>query len=283
MALSKTELLIEDKINHNPDNILEVKNLTKIYKGSTQGVRNLSFNIKKGEIHAFLGENGSGKTTTIKSIINAYAYYEGEILIGGFDNKTPESKDKLGYVPENALFPSELTTYDYLYSLALLSKVPPKVAKEKILNYLDKFGILFLKDKRPVNFSSGQKKKVLLIQALIHDPELIILDEPTANLDPSARFEVFDILHDLNKQGKTIFVCSHILKEMEDYVNSLTLIHKGNLIYTGPKTKDLESIYYELIIKDNDEYKNAKNPFSSFDDTPIEGVVKKGSGEVEKA
>lgn len=231
------------------DFILEVKNLTKIYKNSNAGVKDISFSVKRGDIHAFIGENGAGKTTTIKSIINAYTNYKGEIKIDGIDTKKPESKDHLGYVPEAALFPNELTTFDYLYSLARLSNISKKDAIEKINYLLDKMGILDLKNKKPSFFSSGQKKKVLLIQALIHDPELIILDEPTANLDPSARHEFYEILKDLHKEGKTIFLCSHILKEIDPYSNSLTLIHGGELVYNGPKYKDLEEIYYDKVLE----------------------------------
>ncbi len=245
----KNNMVSRDPVHKN-ENILEVIDLTKIYKRSTQGVRNLTFSIKKGDIHAFVGENGAGKTTTIKTIINAYADFQGKILIDGYDNRLPESKSKLGYVPEVALFPQEITTYEYLFSLARLSRVSAKEAKEKILYLLDTMGILNLKDKKPVNFSSGQKKKVLLIQALLHNPELIILDEPAANLDPSARFEFFEILKELNREGKTIFLCSHILKEADEYANSLTLIHGGKLVYTGVKYADLDSLYYNLILKD---------------------------------
>ncbi|MCV3743840.1 ABC transporter ATP-binding protein [Ureaplasma sp. ES3154-GEN] len=235
--------------NHNPEDILVVRNLTKIYKNSDRGVRDINFVVKKGEMHAFIGENGSGKTTTIKTIINAYTNYQGEILIDGFDHKLPISRAKLGYVPEVALFPEEVTTFEYLYSLAILSGVSKKDAKEKIRFYLNKFEISNLENKKPVSFSSGQKKKVLLIQALIHDPELIILDEPTANLDPSSRHEVFMILKELNDNNKTVFLCSHILREMESFANSLTLIHRGELVYTGPKYDELEKIYYDRVIK----------------------------------
>lgn len=248
---NKSEVV--SNFQHNPENILEVIDLTKIYKGSTQGVRNLSFNVKKGDIHAFIGENGAGKTTTIKSIISAYYEFQGKILIDGFDNTLPESKKKLGYVPEIALFPPEITTFQYLYSLARLSRVPKQEAIDKINKLLTAMGIIELKNKHPVNFSSGQKKKVLLIQALIHDPELIILDEPTANLDPSARFEFFEILKKLNNEGKTIFLCSHILKEADFYANSLTLIHKGQLMYSGEKYTDLDSIFYQYVIKEDKE------------------------------
>lgn len=240
--------MVNTKTNTNSQYILEVKDLTKIYKGSKAGVRNLTFNVKKGEIHAFIGENGSGKTTTIKTIINAYTGFSGKILIDGFDSKIPESKDKLGYVPEAAIFPVELTTFDYLYSLGRLSKLSKEQTISKIDELLKKMGILDLKNKKPAFFSSGQKKKVLLIQALMHNPELIILDEPTANLDPSARHEFYEILKSLHNEGKTIFLCSHILKEIDSYCDSLTLIHRGDLVYSGEKYDELEKIYTNHVL-----------------------------------
>ncbi|TNK95545.1 multidrug ABC transporter ATP-binding protein, partial [Mycoplasmopsis pullorum] len=102
---------------------------------------------------------------------------------------------------------------------------------------------------KPFNFSSGQKKKILLIQALITNPELIILDEPAANLDPTARFNLFKLLKELNKNGTTIFISSHVLSELDQYVDSLTLIHQGQILYSGVKKESLESIFYEKVIK----------------------------------
>lgn len=130
----------------------------------------------------------------------------------------------------------------------MLNGVSKSVAKEKITALLEKFNISDLKNKNPVNFSSGQKKKILLIQALIHDPQLIILDEPTANLDPTARFELFTILNQLKSQGKTIFISSHVLSEIDKYTDSFTLIHKGQIVYNGKKYKPLEKVFYEKVL-----------------------------------
>ncbi|TPE57571.1 ABC transporter ATP-binding protein [[Mycoplasma] falconis] len=230
------------------DNILEIKNLTKQYKKTNAGVKNISFVVPKGNFHAFIGENGAGKTTTIKSIIGSYFNLKGDILINGVNTKNAEAKKIIGYVPENAIFPSELTTYDYLKSLALLSGINKEKIDLKIDNMLNKFGIIDLKYKQPQSFSSGQKKKVLLIQALIANPQLIILDEPAANLDPTARYELFYTLKQLKNEGKTIFISSHILSEIDRYTDSLTLIHKGEILYSGVKYKNLEAIFYEKVI-----------------------------------
>ncbi|QKX36887.1 ABC transporter ATP-binding protein [Metamycoplasma hominis] len=231
------------------NHILELKNVVKIYNKSDRGIHNISYAVESGNFHAFIGENGAGKTTTIKTIIGSYINFKGEILIGGITNLNPNSKKILGYVPENAVFPKELTTYEYLKALALLSGINKTEVKAKIESYLQRFGIIELKNEKPANFSSGQKKKVLLIQALINEPKLLILDEPAANLDPTARFELFSILHELNKKGTTIFISSHVLSEIDKYANSLTLIHGGKILYSGPKYDSLEKIFYEKVIK----------------------------------
>ncbi|AWX42855.1 ABC transporter ATP-binding protein [Metamycoplasma cloacale] len=230
--------------------ILEIKNLTKIYdKKQNVGIKNISFNVNRGKFHAFIGENGAGKTTTIKSIIGAYTNLDGEILINGISHKKAESKKIVGYVPENPIFPKEITTYEYLLALSLLTNIPRNEINQKIEEFLKKFNILNLKNKKPSSFSSGQKKKILLIQALIHNPELIILDEPAANLDPSARFELFSILKQLIDNGKTIFISSHILSEIDEFTTEVTLIDNGSIVYSGPKYKHLGEMFYEKIIK----------------------------------
>ncbi|WP_406614513.1 ABC transporter ATP-binding protein [Mycoplasma corogypsi] len=233
------------------ENILQISNLNKVYNSSKTGVFDLNFEIKKGEFHAFIGENGAGKTTTIKCIIGSYNSFSGKVLINGIENTNPNSKKHLGYVPEYVNFPKELTTFSYLKSFALLNEIPKNVAEIKINQYLEKFGILDLKNKKPANFSSGQKKKVLLIQSLLHDPEIIILDEPAANLDPRARYELFNLLNELKNEGKSIFISSHVLSEIDKYTDSLTLIDKGKILYSGTKYDHLESIFYEKVINQN--------------------------------
>ncbi|QKT05128.1 ABC transporter ATP-binding protein [Mycoplasma sp. OR1901] len=235
------------------DNILEIKNLTKIYKNNKNeqtGVFSLNFSVKKGSFHAFIGENGSGKTTTIKSIISSYINYTGDILIDNVDvKKNPLIKSKIGYVPESAIFPKELNVYEYLLYLGCLGSLSKKEVQTKIDSLLEKFDITDLKYKKPFNFSSGQKKKILLIQMLLNEPELIILDEPAANLDPTARYQLFSLLEELHQSGTTIFISSHILSEIDKYVDSFTLIHKGKILYNGLKTEQLEKVFYEKIIK----------------------------------
>ncbi|ENY69300.1 ABC transporter, ATP-binding protein [Metamycoplasma auris 15026] len=230
--------------------ILEVNNLKKLFGKTNRGVNQISFSVQDGDFHAFIGENGAGKTTTIKSIIGAYTNFEGNILINNIDIKNAQAKAIIGYIPEVADFPKELSVYEYLYNLAYLSNIKKEEIKEKIHKYLKLFNIENLIHDKPYNFSSGQKKKILLIQALIHNPRLLILDEPAANLDPTARYELFSLLKKLNLEQKiTIFISSHVLAEIDKYVNSVTLIHNGNILYNGKKNQSLEDLFYEKIIK----------------------------------
>ncbi|UWD34575.1 ABC transporter ATP-binding protein [Mesomycoplasma molare] len=232
-------------------NILEVKNLTKIYSNNKEktGIFDLNFDVKKGSFHAFIGENGAGKTTTIKTIIGSYINFSGNVTINGIDIRNYKSRQALGYIPENAIFPKELTVLEYLRYLGQLFGSDKKELDIKIDNLLKEFEIEELKNKKPFYFSSGQKKKILLIQALLNEPEIIILDEPAANLDPTARFQLFHLLKKLHQKGITIFISSHILSEIDKFVDSLTLIHKGEIVYSGLRYTDLETIFYEKVIK----------------------------------
>ncbi|KNG79291.1 ABC transporter ATP-binding protein [Mycoplasma sp. HU2014] len=229
--------------------ILEIINLTKIFEQSNRGIKDINMTIYDGDFHAFIGENGSGKTTTIKTIIGAFWDYQGQVLINNIDIKNPKARAIIGYVPESAIFPKELTSYQYLINFAMLWNLDIKQADLKIKNFLEMFNILDLINEKPANFSSGQKKKILLIQALLNDPKLIILDEPASNLDPTARYELFNFLQKINQEQKiTILICSHILSEIDKYVNSTTLLDRGRVVYTGKKHKHLEDLFYEKVI-----------------------------------
>ncbi|UZK64338.1 ABC transporter ATP-binding protein [Mycoplasma mycoides subsp. capri] len=231
------------------NDILKINHLTKIFTDTNRGVNDINMSVKSGSFHAFIGENGAGKTTTIKTIIGAFSKYEGEVLINNINIKKAQAKSYIGYVPEVAIFPKELTTIQYLTYLGFLSKLDKREVEHKIKEFLEMFNISNLINEKPYNFSSGQKKKILLIQALLHNPKLLILDEPAANLDPTARYELFSFLKKINeKENISILISSHNLSEIDKYVDSLTLIHKGKILYSGIKTKNLEDIFYEKVI-----------------------------------
>ena len=227
--------------------ILSVRNLTKQFgRKKKPAITDVSFDVHHGEFHAFIGANGAGKTTTIKCIIGAYAKKEGIILIDGVQNTKPESKAKIGYIPEYTKFPKHFTTYEYLFSLARIIGLSREKSQKKVNDLLNKMHMNGLRNENPEKFSSGQKKKVILIQALLIEPKLLIMDEPTANLDPKARTEFFDLLKELQKEGSSFFVSTHILSEVNNYADSLTILDGGKIVLSG-KVADIQKRY----IKDN--------------------------------
>ncbi|TCG11683.1 multidrug ABC transporter ATP-binding protein [Mycoplasma todarodis] len=214
------------------ENIIEVKGLVKSFGKSTV-VDDVSFKVKRGSFHGFLGANGAGKTTTIKAIIGAYNQYKGEITIDGLSSKLKITKNIIGYVPERPIFPIAQNVLTYLTYMGNLSGMTLRDSKQRVKELLDKYEVNHLAKKNPNRLSSGQKKKILLIQALINSPSLIIMDEPASNLDPIARAELFDDLRKLNKDGVTVFITSHILAELDGFINDATILSEGKVIFSG--------------------------------------------------
>lgn len=213
-----------------PKIIAEIDNLSKKYSHSQKyAIQNVSFKIRRGEFHAFLGANGAGKTTTIKSMIGAICNFTGDIFI---------NKKDIGYIPEDMVFP-EISTKKFLNLMALFSGIKSKDAKKRVKEWINYFNLANLANKKPNKMSSGQKRDVLLAQALIHNPELLIADEPVANLDPYARERVYGLFKAMQEQGKAIFVSTHILDEIERYATYITIIDGGKVVFDGPKEKDM--------------------------------------------
>ena len=237
--------------------ILFVENLYKKYPGKKKPtINNISFNVYPGQFHAFIGANGAGKTTSIKSIIGAYARWSGTVLINGKKNTSIEAKKSLGYIPEKARFPQRMSCYSYLVWMAKLSGLSGFEAKRFAKTRLTELNMWNLRGKSPNSFSSGQKKKVLLAQALINNPQVLVMDEPAANLDPKARIELFETLGKLTKEGKAIFISSHVLAELDKYANAATILDGGKIVFTGT-TKQLFNKYADrkLSVSVSDPYK----------------------------
>ncbi|AIV03809.1 ABC transporter ATP-binding protein [Candidatus Malacoplasma girerdii] len=250
--------------------VLFVRNLTKYYRHKKiSTIDNLTFNVYPGEFHAFIGANGAGKTTTIKSLITSYYNWSGTVLINGYKNTDEKAKAKIGYIPEKAVFPENLSTYEYLKWMVLLSGVDKAKAKQHIEEQLKSFGMWNMRKRSPNTFSSGQKKKILLIQTLIHDPDIIIMDEPVANLDPKARIDFFDQLIKLKAMKKSIFISSHVLAELDVYADSLTILDGGKIVYSGKKDtllKKYDKKEYALTL----EIKHHKTLIKYLDENKIE-------------
>ena len=231
---------------------ISIKNYTKTFKKFV-AVENINMEVAQGTIHGFIGPNGSGKTTIIKTLIGAYIYKNGEIKINIHNAGTVMANSLIGYIPERASFPEHLNCLQYLQTMAEICGFSAKNAKIKSIQILEELNIAHLSKRNPNKFSSGMQKKILLAQALLNDPKVLILDEPAANLDPIARKELFDTLFMLKNSGKSILISSHILTELERIVDDVTFIHYGKIIYSG-KLSYFNNIKQDIFIKsDNND------------------------------
>ena len=232
---------------------IEVKGYTKKFRKFV-ATKDVTFTVGHGVIHGFIGPNGSGKTTTIKAMIGAYLATEGSILINGHKAGSINANKLIGYIPERASFPSYLNTIQYLTSMGELSGLKKKEAKARSAMILKALGLEDHAKRKPFSFSSGMQKKILLAQSLLNDPKILILDEPAANLDPTARKELFDQLMMLRDQGKTIIISSHILSELERLIDEVTFLFYGEVISTGPtKAFNKRSSSVLMRAQNNDE------------------------------
>lgn len=227
-----------------------IRDFTKQFK-KFKAVDNATIKVKKGTIHGFIGPNGSGKTTTIKCLISAMVETHGDLIIHGKRSWTVEAKKQVGYIPEAARFPKRITTYDYLISMGQISGLKYKEAKTKTEVILKELDLWKFKKRNPNAYSSGMKKKVLLAQSLLNNPDVLILDEPAANLDPTARTELFNDLKKLREQGKTVFISSHILSELQHLADEVTVLNYSKVVYTGMVNKT-ESLY-EISSNNNNQ------------------------------
>ncbi len=210
-----------------------VENFTKKY-GTQKAVDNISFVVKAGEVLGFLGPNGAGKTTTMKAITTFFAPTSGDIRLGNISvRENPEEiKKHIGYLPENNPLYTDLPVIDYLRFVAGLYLIPRGKVKEKILEMVTLCGLEGEKHKKIGELSKGYKQRVGLAQALIHDPDVLILDEPTAGLDPNQIVEIRELIKKIGKE-KTVILSSHILAEVEATCDRILIINKGKIVADG--------------------------------------------------
>lgn len=210
-----------------------VSNFTKKY-GLQKAVDNISFEVKTGEVLGFLGPNGAGKTTTMKAITSFITPTEGYIKIG--DNIVEENpeliKQTIGYLPEHNPLYQEMYVIDYLRFVAQLHQIPKHRVDERILEMIVLCGLEVEKHKKISELSKGYKQRVGLAQALIHDPEVLILDEPTTGLDPNQIVEIRELIKDIGR-AKTVILSSHILAEVEATCDRIMIINKGKIVADG--------------------------------------------------
>ena len=233
--------------------MIEIKNVSKTYNGEKKALNNISFDIKNGEIFAFIGHNGAGKTTMIKSLVGILDFEEGDILINKKSIKTDPigCKLEMAYVPDNPDLYENMTAIDFINFVCDMYDTDVNIRKENIEKYAKMFEMEDKLNDDISSFSHGMKQKIALISALSHNPKVLVMDEPFVGLDPKAVFDMKELMKKMTKEGKTIFFSTHILDVAEKLCDRVAVIKNGNIVKIG-KMKDikgdssLEKVFLEL-------------------------------------
>ena len=233
--------------------MIEVKKVTKTYNNEKKAINNVSFKVNDGEIFAFIGHNGAGKTTMIKLIVGILDFDSGEILINNKSiKKIPiECKKEMAYVPDNPDLYENLRAIDFINFICDMYETELLVRKKNIEKYSKLFNMQTKLNDYISSFSHGMKQKIALIAALCHEPKILIMDEPFVGLDPKAMYEMKEIMKQMVKEGKTIFFSTHILDVAEKLCDTVAIIKDGKIIKTGTMKdikgdESLEQVFLEL-------------------------------------
>jgi ABC-2 type transport system ATP-binding protein len=215
---------------------IEAAGLTKRY-GEVTAVADLDLAIERGDVYGFLGPNGSGKTTTMRMLTTLTRPTAGEARILGIDVRDRRALiPHIGYLPEEPPLFDELTGREQLRHVAALHDVPGDAADDRIADYLDRFDLADAADRRIDGYSTGMRKKVGLVQAVLHEPTVIFLDEPTSGLDPRAARTVKDLVAELADEETTVFLSTHILSVVDELADVVGVLDDGRLVAEGPPT-----------------------------------------------
>ena len=236
--------------------MLKIEHLTKVY-GDKKAVDDVSLHIQKGEIFGFIGHNGAGKTTTLKAICGILRFEQGEIYVNGISVKANAlaCKQQIAYVPDNPDLYGFMTGIQYLDFVGDIYKVPANVRRERIHAYADAFSLTDDLAQPISAYSHGMKQKLALISALMHEPKLILLDEPFVGLDPKAAHTLKEIMRDFCAGGGAIFFSTHVLEVAEKLCDKVAIIKGGKIIKVGTMDEvkgdeSLEEVFLDLEKED---------------------------------
>ncbi|WP_244851836.1 ABC transporter ATP-binding protein [Lancefieldella rimae] len=237
MMLPIERLIMTDVISGSAESaapVLNVQHFTKKY-GSKVAVNDLTLNVLPGDIYGFIGHNGAGKTTLIKCIVGAQPFEGGEIYVDGKNvvNDPIATKQLIAYVPDNPDIYEFMSGIKYLNYVADIFGVPAQDRVERITVLANRLGITDSLANPISSFSHGMKQKLVLVSALLHEPKLLVLDEPFVGLDPAASFELKKMLHELASRGSAVFFSSHVLEVVEKLCNKIAIIREGKLLAAG--------------------------------------------------
>lgn len=253
--------------------IITIRNLSKTY-GEKRALNNINLDVYSGQIIGYIGPNGAGKSTTVKVLCGIIQDYEGEVTVADINLKENvlDVKKKIGYIPELSEMYDLLTPCEYLSFIGKLFHLEDAVIESRSQKMLESFGLSANMDQRMDSFSKGMRQKVLIISGLLHNPQIVILDEPLSGLDANAVIMVKDLLQVLKAEGKTIFYCSHMMDVVERVSDRIVLIDKGTIIADGTieelrkdSNDSLETIFAKLT-STGDSMERAGSFASAFKD-----------------
>jgi ABC-2 type transport system ATP-binding protein len=239
-----------------PTPAVEIRHLVKDFKTSfkrqpLRAVDDVSIRIMPGEVYGLIGPNGSGKSTTMKALLGLVAPTAGECAIFGKDSLKVDSRDEVGFLPENPYFYKHLSGEETLNFYGKLCGIKGRKLKQRVAELLELVDLKEASHRRIGGYSKGMLQRIGLAQALIQEPRLVILDEPTAGVDPVGSREIRDLIFKLKEQGITVFLCSHLLEQVQEVCDTVGIIFRGKMIKEG-KLEDLIAIedQTEMVVKD---------------------------------
>ena len=270
------------------DVVIETRNLTKIYRDfwgrqKVRALKALDLEIRKGEVFGLLGPNGSGKTTTIKLLLGLLFPTSGQSLVFDRDSTDVTKNERIGYLPEESYLYRFLTAEETLDFYGRLFNMPGSVRRKRTADLIEQVGLTWAKRRQLKEYSKGMTRRIGLAQALINDPDLVVLDEPTTGLDPIGTREMKDMILALKEQGKTVLMCSHLLADVQDVCDRIAILYQGELKELGRvdallKVGDVTEIrastlseqaqndIKEIIKKDKSELLAIGNPTTTLED-----------------
>ena len=239
------------------DVVIQTRNLTKVYRDfwgrqKVRALKALDLEVQRGEIFGLLGPNGSGKTTTIKLLLGLLFPTSGQALVFDRDATDVKKNERIGYLPEESYLYKFLTAEETLDFYGRLFKMPRRLRRQRTAELIEQVGLDKAKKRQLREYSKGMTRRIGLAQALINDPELIILDEPTTGLDPLGTRDMKEMIIDLRKRGKTVVMCSHQLDDVEDVCDRIGILYEGELKELGRvdsllKVRDVTEIHASTL------------------------------------
>ena len=240
--------------------MIEIKNVSKTYNGNIKAIDNLSLKINDGEIVGFIGLNGAGKTTAIKMMTGILIPDSGSIKINGYDivKDSLKAKQIIGYIADNPDMFLKLTGIEFINFIADIYRVQKDERVKRIKLFSERFGLSDVLDKPMQGYSHGTRQKMMVVAALVHDPEVWILDEPLIRLDPTSAYELKKMMREHADKGNAVFFSTHVLEVAEKLCDRIAIIDKGKIVFVGTlkelkdkyDKKDLEKLFMEVIKND---------------------------------